>query len=177
MKTPEEFVASAFRTTGTDPQNLAALANTLRTMGMPLYRALPPTGYYLTAQQWMNSVALVDRLNFAYQLTNGKFANQKFDAPRLVALGLLTPSSGSDLKADGVTAVSGTPQAQPTPLREGADVAVKLLETTMLGVPASAQTNQLIFQKMQQLPAGPNPIDLLNTLAALVMGSPEFQVR
>ena len=46
---------------------------------MPLYKALPPTGYYLTADQWMNSTALIDRLNFAYQLTNGKFANQKFD--------------------------------------------------------------------------------------------------
>ena len=84
-----EFIASAFRTTVTDPANPAALVNTLKTMGMPLYYALPPTGYYITADQWMNSTALVDRLNFAYQLTNGKFANQKFDAPKLLAMGLL----------------------------------------------------------------------------------------
>lgn len=58
VKTPVEFVASAFRATATDPQNPGALVNTIRQMGMELYHALPPTGYYLTADQWMNSVAL-----------------------------------------------------------------------------------------------------------------------
>ena len=72
VKTPTEFIASAFRTTATDPQNPGALVNTLKQMGMPPYDALPPTGYYLTADQWMNTTALVDRLNFAYQLTTGE---------------------------------------------------------------------------------------------------------
>ncbi len=90
VKTPMEFLASAYRTTLTDPSNPGALVNTIRNMGMPLYFALPPTGYYITADHWMNTSALVDRLNFAYQLTNGKFANQKFDAPKVVALGLLS---------------------------------------------------------------------------------------
>ena len=89
VKTPMEFLASAYRTTLTDPSNPGALVNTIKSMGMPLYYALPPTGYYITADKWMNTSALVDRLNFAYQLTNGKFADQKFDAPRVVALGLL----------------------------------------------------------------------------------------
>ena len=87
VKTPEEFVVSAFRTTGTEVGNPGALVGTLRTMGMPLYGALPPTGYYVTADQWMNSTALVDRLNFAYQLTTGKMGGQKFDSARVLALG------------------------------------------------------------------------------------------
>src|SRR5271154_1071471 len=89
VKTPMEFVASAFRTTATDPVNPGALVNTLKTMGMPLYYALPPTGYYITADHWMNSTALVDRLNFAYALTGSKFANQKFDSAHVLALGLM----------------------------------------------------------------------------------------
>jgi hypothetical protein len=44
-------------------------------MGMRLYYALPPTGYYITADHWMNSTALVARLNFAYSLSGNKFAN------------------------------------------------------------------------------------------------------
>jgi hypothetical protein len=46
----------------------------------------------------------------------------------------------------------------------------------MIGVPVSAQTNQLIDK---QLEAQPNagPTDTLNLLTALVMGSPEFQLR
>ena len=45
VKTPMEFLASAYRATLTDPSNPGALVNTMRTMGMPLYNALPPTGY------------------------------------------------------------------------------------------------------------------------------------
>ena len=183
VKTPEEFVASAFRATATDPQNPQALVNTLSTMGMPLYKALPPTGYYLTADQWMNSTALVDRLNFAYQLTNGKFANQKFDAPKLLAMGLLANPApdmpGATAKLVGVAApVSGSSSGVPMP---GAEEAKRVLEATMIGVPVSAQTNQLIDAQLAQQAASPNPppdsTATLNLLTALVMGSPEFQLR
>jgi uncharacterized protein (DUF1800 family) len=157
VKTPEEFVASSFRATSTDPQNPNAMVNQLNTMGMPLFRDLPPTGYYLTADQWMNSTALVDRLNFAYQLTNGKFANQKFDAPKLLATGLLT--------------------AKPAPTGNGDQIALHVLESTMIGAPVSAQTNQLIDKQLDQQPPNHTPTDTLNLLTALVMGSPEFQLR
>jgi uncharacterized protein (DUF1800 family) len=157
VKTPEEFVASAFRATATDPQSPNALVGQLNTMGMPLFRALPPTGYYLTADQWMNSTALVDRLNFAYQLTNSKFANQKFDAPKLLSVGVLT--------------------SKPEVSTSGAQVALRVLEATMIGAPVSAQTNQLINKQLDQQPPNPAPSDTLNLLTALVMGSPEFQLR
>ncbi len=198
VKTPVEFVASAFRTTATEPQNPGALVNTIKTMGMPLYNALPPTGYYLTADQWMNSSALVDRLNFAYQLTNGKFANQKFDAPKLLALGLLSPTgvgnfasygSGAkavsapakdgDAKLMGVVAVTSTAPVgtHGAGTSHGAEMALRVLEATMIGASVSAQTNQLIDKQMEQQPASAGPGDTLNLLTALVMGSPEFQLR
>jgi uncharacterized protein (DUF1800 family) len=193
VKTPVEFVASAFRSTATEPQNPAALVNTIKTMGMPLYNALPPTGYYLTADQWMNSSALVDRLNFAYQLTNGKFANQKFDAPKLLAMGLLTPSGmGSFTNAGPKTASAPVAHAdaklvgisapmQPAdahlPIPSGADVALHVLEGTMIGAPVSAQTNQLIGKQLEQQPVNATATDTLNLLTALVMGAPEFQLR
>jgi uncharacterized protein (DUF1800 family) len=180
VKTPEEFVASAFRATATDPQNPQALVNTLSTMGMPLYKALPPTGYYLTADQWMNSTALIDRLNFAYQLTSGKFANQKFDAPKLLAMGLLgqpAPAAGQP-RLVGVAAPVGSAAAAPMP---GAETAKRVLEATMIGTPVSAQTNQLMDAQLTQQAASPNPppdsTATLNLLTALVMGSPEFQLR
>ena len=165
VKTPEEFIASSFRATATNPENPNALAGQLNTMGMPLFRALPPTGYYLTADQWMNSTALVDRLNFAYQLTNGKFANQKFDAPKLLASGLLAPAP-----------VTATPIAVRQP-PSGTETALRVLEATMIGAPVSAQTNQLIGKQLDQQPPNHTPSDTLNLLTALVMGSPEFQLR
>jgi uncharacterized protein (DUF1800 family) len=186
VKTPVEFIASAFRTTATDPVNAGALVNTIKTMGMPLYFALPPTGYYITADQWMNTGALVDRLNFAYQLTANKFSNQKFDSSRVLAMGLMsdpgTPSSTLQAAAPGAK-----PKYAPTVLAAGdspavagiagADVALRVLENTLIGGQASAQTNQLIHKQIDEQPAGASSVDTLNLLTALVMGSPEFQLR
>src|ERR1700722_3457248 len=162
-------------------------------MGMEIYRALPPTGYSLTADHWMNSAALVDRLNFAYALTNNKLPGQKFDAPKVLAMGLLTPSTVEVLKGAsalpanapapaktnpklmGVADKTTAPSA--TPISPGAEVAMRVLEASMIGAPLSAQTNQLTDKQLQQQPANANPTDMLNLLTALVMGSPEFQVR
>ncbi|HEY0264630.1 MAG TPA: DUF1800 domain-containing protein [Granulicella sp.] len=174
MKTPLEYVASAFRETGTDPVNPGALVNTLRSMGMPQYYALPPTGYYLTADHWMNTGALVDRLNFAQQLTGNKFANQKFDAARLLALGLL--SMQPEPPGPRTQAVS-LDMSQPLTAKGGPAIALKVLEDTLVGGQVSEQTASLIHQQLAQQPADANPADTLNLLTALVMGSPEFQLR
>jgi uncharacterized protein (DUF1800 family) len=191
VKTPMEFVASAFRTTATDPINPGALVNTLKTMGMPLYYALPPTGYYITADQWMNSTALVDRLNFAYSLTGSKFANQKFDSAHVLALGLMSqpanatsPQMSENEKSNRakfseavLTAeINNGTANQPPPDANGQDIALHVLENTLVGGDVSAQTNQLIHKQITELPTA-NSTDTLNLLTALVMGSPEFQLR
>jgi uncharacterized protein (DUF1800 family) len=188
VKTPMEFLASAYRTTMTDPSNPGALVNTIKNMGMPLYYALPPTGYYITADHWMNTSALVDRLNFAYQLTNGKFANQKFDAAKVVALGLMSEQA-LDTQLAGLAAPHpGAKYAEASLTEEmpeaksaapqGTEIALKVLESTMIGGQVSAQTNELIHKQITQANGqGTGPADMLNLLTALVMGSPEFQVR
>ncbi len=187
VKTPMEFLASAYRTTMTDPSNPGALVNSMRTMGMPLYFALAPTGYYITADKWMNSSALVDRLNFAYQLTNSRFANQKFDAAKVVALGLMSENSVGTQVASAAAAphagyaeamltkpVPAVPQAAPT----GTEIALKVLESTLIGGQVSSKTNELIHKQIAQATEqNTNPGDMLNLLTALVMGSPEFQLR
>jgi uncharacterized protein (DUF1800 family) len=186
VKTPMEFLTSAYRTTMTEPSNPGALVNTIRNMGMPLYYALPPTGYYITADHWMNTGALVDRLNFAYQLTNGKFANQKFDASKVVALGLMSeqtlPAQDADVAAGPVKYAEATlSQTMPTVTSaapQGTEIALKVLESTMIGGEVSAHTNELIHKQITQANGQrTSPADMLNLLTALVMGSPEFQVR
>jgi Protein of unknown function (DUF1800) len=182
-----EFLASAYRTTLTDPSNAGALVNSMRTMGMPLYFALPPTGYYITADKWMNSSALLDRLNFASQLTGGKFAGQKFDAAKVVALGLMEEESvGPEVvqvrtgrpaltEATMTSSASGA-GAQAT--SSGTEIALKVLESTLIGGQVSAKTNELIHAQIEQAKAQSTlPGDMLNLLTALVMGSPEFQLR
>jgi uncharacterized protein (DUF1800 family) len=177
VKTPTEFIASAFRTTATDPVNPGALVNTLRTMGMPPYAALPPTGYIITADKWMNSGALIDRLNFAYALTSNKFANQRFDSAHVLALGLMSqPGNSSAHGAQANYSEAVFTSRLPSANLAGPDIALHVLESTLIGGDVSSQTNQLIHKQISQLPAA-NSTDTLNLLTALVMGSPEFQLR
>ena len=187
VKTPVEFVTSAFRTTATDPANPGALVDTMNKMGMRLYYALPPTGYYITADHWMNSIALVDRLNFAYSLTGNKYANQKFDSAHVLALSLMAqpampPANQSAANASHpkyseaiLTSEPTVSSGQPT-VPTGQDIALHALENALIGDAVSAKTNQLIHKQLADLQPA-NPTDTLNLLTALVMGSPEFQLR
>jgi uncharacterized protein (DUF1800 family) len=68
VKTPFEFVVSAARATGADITNAATLVRAVQQLGMPLYQCQPPTGYADSADAWVNTGALVNRMNFAMQL-------------------------------------------------------------------------------------------------------------
>jgi uncharacterized protein (DUF1800 family) len=68
VKTPFEFVVSAARATGADVTNAATLVRAVQQLGMPLYQCQPPTGYADSADAWVNTGALVNRMNFAVQL-------------------------------------------------------------------------------------------------------------
>lgn len=72
VKTPFEFVASALRATNADVQDAVPLVRAVQRLGMPLYQCQPPTGYSDTADAWVNTGALVSRMNFTLQLgSNG----------------------------------------------------------------------------------------------------------
>ncbi|HEY7441236.1 MAG TPA: DUF1800 domain-containing protein [Vicinamibacterales bacterium] len=72
VKTPLEFVVSAIRATGAEVQQATSLARTLRELGMPLYMSQPPTGYADKAEAWVNTGALVSRMNFAVALAGNQ---------------------------------------------------------------------------------------------------------
>ena len=69
VKSPFEFVVSAVRATGIDMNNAMPLVMAVRNLGMPLYGCQPPTGYSDKAEAWVNSGALLNRMNFAVSLT------------------------------------------------------------------------------------------------------------
>ena len=84
MKTPFEFVASAARASGADIQNALPLVGTLNRMGMPLYGMQPPTGYSMKAEAWVNSSALLNRMNFALALGSGRLPGASLDPQALL---------------------------------------------------------------------------------------------
>ena len=84
VKTPFEFVVSAVRASGADVEDARALVGTLNNMGMMPYGMMPPTGYSMKASSWVNSSALLSRMNFALGLAAGKIRGVKVDSAYLV---------------------------------------------------------------------------------------------
>ncbi len=72
VKTPFEFVVSALRGSGASVTDARPLVQTVQQLGMPLYQCQPPTGYTDTAEAWVNTGALVNRMNVAVQLARGE---------------------------------------------------------------------------------------------------------
>jgi uncharacterized protein (DUF1800 family) len=72
VKTPFEFVVSAVRALGVDVTNAQPFVAEVRQLGMPLYMCQPPTGYADRADAWVNTGALLARMNFALQMVGGR---------------------------------------------------------------------------------------------------------
>jgi uncharacterized protein (DUF1800 family) len=158
IKKPFEFVASAVRVLGgrVDAQGAAALARATAEIGEPLYLAQAPTGYADRADVWVNAGALLARMNFALTLTSGRYPNVTVELPALVA--------GAD------------PRSPPAVLDRllatiVADQAGPATRTVLAAQLADPQITRLSTDDR-----GPASTDVAK-LAALVIGSPEFQRR
>ena len=68
VKTPFEFVVSSIRALDGHVDDPLPIAGTVARMGEPLYHCQPPTGYKDTADAWVSTGALVERLRFAVAL-------------------------------------------------------------------------------------------------------------
>ncbi|HEY6274447.1 MAG TPA: DUF1800 domain-containing protein [Terriglobales bacterium] len=155
VKTPLEFVASAARASGVEIHNALPLVQFVNRMGMPLYGMQPPTGYSMKAETWVNSAALLSRMNFALQLGTGRLAGTNLDPQTL-----LQGKSPEDAAG-----------------------ALALLESGILAGDVSAQTHAVIEKQMNDPQVTQRRLDdtgrapNYGAIAGLIMGSPEFQRR
>jgi uncharacterized protein (DUF1800 family) len=193
VKTPLEFVASAVRATGADVEDAMPLANQIGKMGMPLYQAQPPTGYSMKAEAWVSSSALLNRMNFALALTAGKIRGVKVDAVQLAG-GPPAPIDAtlalSTLEAKLLTA-DVSKQTHDSILAQIAPPALPETMQSQAGMPSSPDAKpaqkpnqksdpkqeQKQDQKPQRKPADVPRSPDANTIAGLLLGSPEFQRR
>src|SRR5881296_2834277 len=72
VKTPLEFVVSAARAVAAEPDTSPRLAQVVARLGEPLYLHVAPDGYPELEAAWVNSGALLDRMNAAVALASGK---------------------------------------------------------------------------------------------------------
>jgi hypothetical protein len=153
VKTPLEFVVSAVRASGAQVDDTRALLGALNNMGMMLYGMQPPTGYSMKAEAWVNSSALLGRMNFALGLAAGKIRGVSMDSAQLV---------------------SGAPDPQQ---------ALTALEDLLLAGDISKQTHETISKQLDDPKISQRKLDDASRLpnaaaiAGLILGSPEFQRR
>jgi uncharacterized protein (DUF1800 family) len=112
VKSPFEFVVSAARATGATTTDARALGRALRELGQPLYQAQPPTGYADTAEAWINTGALLARMNVSLALASGRMRGVELrlaafgDSPDAIRSGLLTSLFGDTVSAATRAAVA-----------------------------------------------------------------------
>ena len=84
VKTPFELVASALRVSDAEFRFTPQLAQTLRTLGQLPYTETAPTGFPAASDEWVNSGAMLNRINFGIALANNRMngVRTKWDPAR-----------------------------------------------------------------------------------------------
>jgi uncharacterized protein (DUF1800 family) len=155
IKTPFELVASAARAVDADADISATLVQWTGRIGEPLYQYQAPTGYPDKAESWVNTGALLNRLNFSLALAGNRLPGVHVDAATLFG------------------------GAQPADSNAALDKAIDVL----LGGQVSPETRRTLEAHLsdpQILQASlDDPIREINrgVVAGLVLGAPEFQRR
>jgi uncharacterized protein (DUF1800 family) len=126
VKTPLEFVVSAVRATGAEPDDSPRLAQVVARLGQPLYQQAAPTGYPETQADWVNSGALLGRMNAAVALAAGRLPGVQVDLDGVV----LASSDPDRLVADVNAQILGgimTARTRDVIKRQVADIADPVL--------------------------------------------------
>ena len=154
VKTPYELVVSSVRTLGTDVDTPLPLVQWVNRIGEPLYQCQAPTGYSDKADTWVNTGALLNRLNFSLALAGNKVRGSRSDVAALL---------GSDSQADALKTLE------------------RAVELFLGGAaPGTVETLQKQLENPQVLQAKlDDPVRQvdLGVVTGLVLGAPEFQRR
>ncbi|HUD12704.1 MAG TPA: DUF1800 domain-containing protein [Terracidiphilus sp.] len=196
VKTPLEYVVSAARASNANIDNMQPLTNALRDMGMPVYGAVPPTGYKWDASDWVSTGALVNRMNFALNLAANKLPGITIAwAPQEGPL-IAKIDDGSAPHGIAQNPTAGFVQG-PTPEAEEQRLEAWLVDGGVSPTTRVAVLNQFQAQTQTQnaqnpsgattLPVQAKPVSPTQAakalekqdqlLAGLLLGSPEFQRR
>src|SRR6516164_7250010 len=155
IKTPYELVVSSVRALGTDVDTPMPLVQWVARIGQPLYQCQPPTGYSDKSETWVNSGALLNRLNFLLALAGNKVRGARSDVAALL---------GSDVEKDPRSALD-----RAVLVFLGGEAAPGTVDT----LEKQLQNPQVVQAKLD------DPVKQvdLRVVTGLVLGAPEFQRR
>jgi uncharacterized protein (DUF1800 family) len=197
VKRPFELAISAIRTLGADTTGGPQLHQWITRMGEPLYGFQTPNGYSDTAEAWVNTGGLLERLNFGLTLASNRIPGTRVDLKRflesgganqslskaqimdrfldVIVAGDITPKTKEALlkqlneeTALVVSAAStSSPSLRTTSVRSGDEMPGEMMEE-------SQPLNQR-RQRQQLARADATITDPITKIVGLILGSPEFQ--
>jgi uncharacterized protein (DUF1800 family) len=184
VKTPLEFLASAVRASDATVTNPLPLVQAMDRLGMPVWGMQTPNGYGWMAEDWVSSNGLLSRMNFALVLSGNKVNGTTTDwagvlggdavasaATERELEGKVLGQSASERTRAAVMAefTNPTAQAQAAAGFVGAQAAGQGMGGGLVRAAAVQPVKQGGTAKQSEVP--------LDTMAGLLMGSPEFQRR
>ena len=203
IKSPFELAVSAVRAMGGDTVGGMQISQFIARMGQPLYLYQPPTGYPDRAEQWVNTGALLERLNFGLALSANRVRGTTVDMKR-VAPGIETAKTDQVLERAIAVLLNGEVSSQTRSvldrqIKEGVPVKGELERaavnrsdaidggemTAPVGLPSGPGNRGERGERRaarygflnQRIPPAP-PVDPdVAKVFGLVLGSPEFQRR
>jgi hypothetical protein len=179
IKTPFELAVSALRTLGADVEVRPALIQWVSRMGEPLYGYQAPTGYPDEASYWVNTGALLERLNFSLALVSNRIPGARVDLTRFVGDEAVS-SRAVNQKAVVERFLDAALQGDISP--RSREVLMRQLtaqsDAPVTAAPEDEETREKNVRaaRRERREAGAtvgNPE--VARIAALVIGSPEFQ--
>jgi|HubBroStandDraft_2_1064218.scaffolds.fasta_scaffold01317_6 uncharacterized protein (DUF1800 family) len=155
VKTPFELVASTSRALNAESTISLPLSQWVGRMGEPLYLCQPPIGYSDKAETWVNTGALLNRLNFALAFAGDKMGGATVD---------LNPMLGEEASKDPSAALARSIQI----FLDG-----QITPSTQATLEARLKDPQILQARLD------DPVKQVNEglIVGLVLGTPEFQRR
>jgi uncharacterized protein (DUF1800 family) len=199
VKTPLEFLTSAVRASDADVKNPLQLVQSLDKLGMPIYGMQTPNGYSWLADGWVSSNALISRMNFSLVLSGDRLPGTRTNWPTLLgsadASVATSPTPATEKQLEALLlGQPAAPRTRETVLAQFNNPTAQLqAEQNFNAQPAMADPdNQEMAPGKQagglmrvggrkgggrgdlQLNHPETPLD---TMAGLLLGSPDFQRR
>jgi len=172
IKSPFELAVSSIRTLGANTNGGRALLAMLKKLGEIPYNYQAPTGYPDKAEDWVNTGALLERLNFAVAIASNRIPGTRVDLKRFDS-----PDKAKILDKAIATILDGdiSPETRTTLLKQ--------IEQPLPDVKAGDELtdSSLVAENMkggkgrQAQLAQPTGDPEVFKIVSLVLGTPEFQ--
>ncbi len=174
VKRPFELAISAIRALGAETNGNPQLHQWIARMGEPLYGYQTPNGYADTAESWVNTGGLLERMNFGLALASNRIPGTRVDLKRFL------DGSATVDKRQATDRFLGVIIAGDISVKTKEALVKQLDEPMTVDVRSSPPAAQPVAGEMarrprRELDRDANVNDPVTRIVGLILGSAEFQ--